>query len=56
MERAEAIVREHGAAIDAVADALLERSALLADEVHEIARRHEVPIGGAATGKLVAVA
>ena len=56
MERAEAIVREHRAAVDAVAEALLERSALQADEVHEIARRHEVPLGRMTPGKLVAVA
>ena len=56
MERAESIVREHRAAIDAVAEALLERNALLADEVHEIARRHAVPIRRATPGKLVAVA
>ncbi|HEX6059770.1 MAG TPA: AAA family ATPase [Gemmatimonadaceae bacterium] len=56
MERAETIVREHREAIDAVAEALLERSALLADEVHEIARRHAVPIGRPTPGKLVAVA
>jgi cell division protease FtsH len=56
MERAESIVREHRAAIDAIADALLERSALLAEEVHEIARAHAVPLGGTTSGKLVAVA
>ncbi|MDQ3696776.1 MAG: AAA family ATPase [Gemmatimonadota bacterium] len=40
--RAEAIVREHRAAVEALADALIEREVLLADEVHAIAAAHGV--------------
>ncbi|HEX6535566.1 MAG TPA: AAA family ATPase [Gemmatimonadaceae bacterium] len=42
-ERAEALVREHRAAVEALADALLEREILAADEVYAIAARHGVP-------------
>src|SRR5690606_2678594 len=44
MERAEAIVREHRDAVDAIAQALLERDVLAADAVHEIAAHHGVPL------------
>jgi cell division protease FtsH len=40
--RAEALVREHRAAVEAVADALIERDVLDADEVITIARAHGV--------------
>jgi cell division protease FtsH len=43
-ERAEALVREHRAAVEALADALLEHDVLHATEVHEIVRRHGVPV------------
>jgi cell division protease FtsH len=41
-ERAEALVREHRAAVEAVADALVERDVLDADDVIRIARAHGV--------------
>jgi cell division protease FtsH len=41
-DRAEALVREHRAAVEAVAHALLEKDVLSADEVITIARRHGV--------------
>jgi cell division protease FtsH len=41
-ERAEALVREHHAAVEAVANALLERDVLDADDVITIARSHGV--------------
>ena len=40
--RAEAIVREHKDAVDALASALVERDVLTAPEVHEIAGAHGV--------------
>jgi cell division protease FtsH len=40
--RAEALVREHRAAVEAVADALVERDVLDADDVIRIARAHGV--------------
>jgi cell division protease FtsH len=40
--RAEALVREHYAAVEAVADALIERDVLDADDVVNIARAHGV--------------
>ncbi|HJR42072.1 MAG TPA: AAA family ATPase [Gemmatimonadaceae bacterium] len=40
--RAEALVREHRAAVEAVANALLERDVLTADEVYKIAAEHGV--------------
>jgi cell division protease FtsH len=43
-ERAEALVREHRAAVAAVADALVERDVLDADEVIAIARAHGVAV------------
>ena len=43
-ERAEALVREHRAAVEAVADALVERDVLTADEVIDIARAHGVVV------------
>jgi cell division protease FtsH len=43
-ERAEALVREHRAAVEALADALLEHDVLHAAEVHEIVHRHGVPV------------
>jgi cell division protease FtsH len=43
-ERAEALVREHRPAVEAVADALIARDVLTADEVIEIARAHGVVI------------
>ena len=46
--RAEAIVRMHSKAIDEIAKALVEHGVLVASEVHEIAMRHGVPIGGSA--------
>ena len=41
-DRAESLVREHRAAVEAVADALVERDVLDADEVVTIARAHGV--------------
>jgi cell division protease FtsH len=41
-DRAEALVREHQTAVEAVADALIERDVLDADEVITIARAHGV--------------
>jgi cell division protease FtsH len=43
-DRAEALVREHQAAVAAVADALVERDVLDADEVIAIARAHGVAV------------
>ncbi|HEU4563134.1 MAG TPA: AAA family ATPase [Gemmatimonadaceae bacterium] len=40
--RAEGLVREHRAAVEALADALVEREVLPADEVHAIAAAHGV--------------
>jgi cell division protease FtsH len=40
--RAEAIVRQHASAIEAIADALLEQDVLTSEEVHAIAREHGV--------------
>jgi cell division protease FtsH len=42
--RAEAIVREHATALDAIARALIERGVLMASDVVEIAERHGVPL------------
>jgi cell division protease FtsH len=42
--RAESLVREHRAAVEALADALLAREVLLAQEVYAIARRHGVAV------------
>jgi cell division protease FtsH len=42
--RAESLVREHRAAVEALAEALLAREVLLADDVHAIARRHGLPV------------
>jgi cell division protease FtsH len=44
MSRAEAIVREHASALDAIALALVDRGILMASEVHAIAREHGVPL------------
>ncbi len=41
-ERAEALVREHRAAVEALADALVEHDVLSADEAYDIATRHGV--------------
>jgi cell division protease FtsH len=46
-ERAERIVRQYRGAVDAVADALLDREVLSADEVHLIAARHGIAVGEA---------
>jgi cell division protease FtsH len=46
-ERAEALVRTHRSAIEALADALMENEVLHTAEVHEIAQRHGVPVSGA---------
>jgi cell division protease FtsH len=43
-ERAEAIVREHKAAVQALAEALLQHEMLRAEAVLEIAERHGVPV------------
>ena len=43
-ERAEKIVRQYQTAVDAIADALLERDVLMAEEVITIAARHGVPL------------
>ena len=40
--RAESIVREHAAALDAIARALVDRGVLMAAEVLEIAKQHGV--------------
>ena len=45
MDRAESIVTEHRDAVGAIADALVAADVLAADQVHEIARRHGVPLG-----------
>ena len=42
-ERAESLVREHRAAIEALAEALLEHEILPAEDVYAIAARHGVP-------------
>jgi cell division protease FtsH len=42
--RAEAIVREHAPALDAIARALVDRGILMASEVIEIAGRHGMPL------------
>lgn len=44
MDRAEQLVREYRDAVEAIADALLEREVISADEVHELAERHGVPL------------
>jgi len=44
MSRAESIVREHASALDSIANALIERGVLMAEEVLEIAARHGVPL------------
>jgi cell division protease FtsH len=44
-ERAEAIVREHRDAVEALADALIEHSVLPAEVAYEIAAEHGVPVG-----------
>ena len=44
MGRAEALIREHRTAVEAIADALLEREVLDAEEVLEIAVAHHVPV------------
>jgi cell division protease FtsH len=41
-ERAESLVREHRAAVEALADALIERDVLSAEEAYEIAERNGV--------------
>lgn len=46
MDRAEGLVREHRDAVEAIADALLEREVITAEEVHELAARHGVPLPG----------
>ena len=43
-DRAEALVREHRAAVEAVADALVRQDVLTAEEVCDIARAHGVPV------------
>jgi len=42
--RAEAIVRDHASALDAIARALVERGMLMADDVITIAEEHGVPL------------
>ena len=42
--RAEAIVREHASALDAIARALVDRGMLMAREVISIAKDHGVPL------------
>jgi cell division protease FtsH len=42
--RAEALVRQHRAAVEALADALLEREVLYAEDVYAIAQRNGVPV------------
>ncbi|HEX6048861.1 MAG TPA: AAA family ATPase, partial [Gemmatimonadaceae bacterium] len=44
MSRAESIVREHAAALDSIARALVERGVLMAEEVLAIAEQHGVPL------------
>jgi cell division protease FtsH len=46
MERAEAIVRQHRGAIEALAEALLDHDVLVADEVYAIAVAHGVAAAG----------
>jgi cell division protease FtsH len=43
-DRAEALVREHRAAVEAVADALLARDVISADDVIRIAAAHGVTV------------
>ena len=45
MERAEAIVLEHRAAVEALAEELLQREVLNAEEVYGLAEQHGVPTG-----------
>ncbi|HEX3160291.1 MAG TPA: AAA family ATPase [Gemmatimonadaceae bacterium] len=45
MERAEEIVREHRVAVEALAEELLQREVLSAEEVYGLAERHGVPTG-----------
>ena len=49
--RAEAIVREHATALDAIARALVDRGVLMASDVLEIADHHGVPLAQAAVEK-----
>jgi ATP-dependent Zn protease len=42
--RAEAIVREHASALDAIARALVDRGVLMASEVIAIAEEHGMPL------------
>ena len=53
-DRAEALVREHRAAVEAVADALVARDVLDADEVIAIAAAHGVTVRQARSGAAVA--
>jgi ATP-dependent Zn protease len=41
-ERAVAIVREHRDAVEAIADALIERDVISSEEAYDIAERHGV--------------
>jgi len=50
--RAEAIVRDHASALDAIARALVERGMLMADDVIAIAQEHGVPLQQKATEKI----
>ncbi|HJU64423.1 MAG TPA: AAA family ATPase, partial [Gemmatimonadaceae bacterium] len=49
-ERAEAIVREHREAVEALADALIEHNVLPSDDAYQIAARHGVPVGAGQGG------
>jgi ATP-dependent Zn protease len=42
--RAEALVRKHSAAVEALANALLEHEILSADQVYTIAEAHNIPV------------
>ncbi len=55
-DRAESLVRQHRNAVEALADALLVHGSLTADEVHAIARRHDVPLSGDTTARELATA
>lgn len=44
MARAEALVREHMGAVQAIADALLEHDVVVAEDVHQLAAAHGVPL------------
>ncbi|HUF25479.1 MAG TPA: AAA family ATPase [Gemmatimonadaceae bacterium] len=53
--RAEALVREHAATLEAIAEALIERDVLTAEEVHEIAARFRIGVPASGEERRAAV-